>query len=35
MSSIYGDQHRALQARFATRKLADRLEEMIIKDHLD
>ena len=35
MSKIYGDQHRALQDQFATRKMADRMEEMIIKDALD
>ncbi|MEQ8233538.1 MAG: pyridoxamine 5'-phosphate oxidase family protein [Gammaproteobacteria bacterium] len=35
MSNIYGDKHRALQAQFETSKMADRLEEMIIKDHLD
>lgn len=35
MSDFYGDQHRNLQDQFASRKLADRLEEMIIKDFLD
>ena len=31
MSRLYGDQHRALQDRFATRKLADRVEEAVVK----
>jgi len=35
MSEIYNEQHRALQDRFATRKMADRLEEMIVKSTLD
>ena len=35
MSNIYGDQHRDLQQRFDTTKLADRLEQMIIKSTLD
>ncbi len=35
MSEIYGDKHRSLQAQFETRKMADRLEEMIIKHELD
>ncbi len=35
MSNIYGDRHRSLQDQFETRAMADRLEEMIIKDHLD
>lgn len=34
MSEFYGDEHRALQARFETRKLADRLEEAIIQDRV-
>lgn len=32
MSDIYTDSHRELQDRFDTRRLADRLEEMIIAD---
>ncbi len=32
MSNIYGDNHRSLQDQFDTRRLADRLEEMIISD---
>ena len=35
MGDFYGDDHRELQSRFGTRELADRLEEMIIKDFLD
>jgi len=35
MSNIYGDEHRRLQAQFETRKLADRVEEMVIKSELD
>lgn len=35
MSNIYGDEHRVLQEQFESRKMADRLEEMIIKDFLD
>jgi len=31
MSNVYSEGHRALQDQFATRKLADRLEEMIVK----
>jgi hypothetical protein len=30
MSNIYGDQHRDLQHRFDTTKLADRQEQMIL-----
>ncbi len=32
MSNIYGDHHRHFQDKFDTRRLADRLEEMIIAD---
>jgi uncharacterized protein len=35
MSEIYGDAHRKLQDKFETRKMADRMEEMIVKDFLD
>lgn len=35
MSEIYGDKHRHFQDQFETRKMADRMEEMIIKDSLD
>lgn len=35
MSKIYSEQHRVFQDRFATRKMADRLEEMIVKTSLD
>jgi predicted pyridoxine 5'-phosphate oxidase superfamily flavin-nucleotide-binding protein len=32
MTDIYGDNHRSLQDKYDTRRLADRLEEMIISD---
>lgn len=35
MSRLYGDSHRALQDRFDTRKLADRLEQLICKTEFD
>lgn len=35
MSNVYNDQHRALQDQFSTRKMADRLEEMIVKTAMD
>jgi hypothetical protein len=35
MSSIYGEVHRGLQDKFETRRLADRLEAMIVKDFMD
>jgi len=35
MSNLYGDQHRTLQDQFDTRRLADRLEQLILKDTLD
>lgn len=35
MSNVYSEQHRKLQEQFSTRKLADRLEEMIVKTSLD
>ena len=31
MSRLYGDRHRALQDQFETRKLADRVEEAVVK----
>jgi uncharacterized protein len=34
MSDIYGEHHRTLQDQFDTRRLADRLEEMIIADKI-
>lgn len=34
MSTLYGDQHRALQDRFGSRKLADRLAETTVKDRI-
>jgi len=34
MSDLYGDRHRALQDRFATRQLADRIEQAIVGDRL-
>lgn len=34
MSDLYGEQHRALQQRFETRRLADRIEETIVSDRL-
>ncbi len=35
MSKVYSEQHRQLQDQFSTRKMADRLEEMIVKDAVD
>lgn len=35
MSGFYHDGHRELQKRFDTKRLADRLEEATLKDHLD
>ena len=35
MASIYGDQHRKLQDSFDTRKLADRIEEITVKQEFD
>jgi predicted pyridoxine 5'-phosphate oxidase superfamily flavin-nucleotide-binding protein len=35
MSNLYGDQHRILQDRFDTRRLADRLEQVVLKGTLD
>ena len=35
MSNVYNEQHRALQDQFSTRKMADRLEEMIVKSTMD
>ncbi len=35
MSSFYGDQHRALQDKFETRKMADLMEQAIFKTALD
>ncbi len=35
MSDIYGDAHRKFQDQFETRPMADRMEEMIIKDFMD
>jgi len=35
MSNVYSEDHRRLQDRFSTRKLADRLEELIVKSTLD
>ncbi|MGD9604046.1 MAG: pyridoxamine 5'-phosphate oxidase family protein [Gammaproteobacteria bacterium] len=35
MSNVYSEEHRRLQERFSTRKLADRLEELIVKSTLD
>jgi predicted pyridoxine 5'-phosphate oxidase superfamily flavin-nucleotide-binding protein len=34
MSDLYGDRHRALQDRFETRQLADRIEQAIVGDQL-
>ncbi|MGB5147919.1 MAG: pyridoxamine 5'-phosphate oxidase family protein, partial [Porticoccaceae bacterium] len=34
MSELYGDQHRALQDRFQTRRMADRIEQTIVSDLL-
>jgi len=34
MSDIYGEAHRDLQDAFDTRKLADRLEEIIVKTEI-
>jgi uncharacterized protein len=35
MSKVYSEQHRKLQDQFSTRKMADRLEEMIVKNTVD
>lgn len=35
MSSIYHDGNRALQAQFDTQRLADRLSDAVVKDHID
>jgi hypothetical protein len=35
MSTFYGEQHRALQDKFETRKMADLMEQAIIKTALD
>jgi predicted pyridoxine 5'-phosphate oxidase superfamily flavin-nucleotide-binding protein len=35
MSGLYGDEHRALQEQFDSRRLADMLEEMIVHDRID
>ena len=35
MSAFYHDGHRKLQDQFDTRRLADRLEQATVKDHLD
>jgi Predicted flavin-nucleotide-binding protein structurally related to pyridoxine 5''-phosphate oxidase len=35
MSGIYADTHRRLQDRFETRRLADRLEEIIVREDID
>ncbi|MBI2799174.1 MAG: pyridoxamine 5'-phosphate oxidase family protein [Gammaproteobacteria bacterium] len=35
MSQVYSEQHRKLQDQFSTRKMADRLEEMIVKPLVD
>ncbi len=34
MSQLYGDQHRALQDQFQTRRMADRIEQTIVSDQL-
>jgi hypothetical protein len=34
MSKIYGETHRALQDQFDTRRLADRIEEIIVKNEI-
>ena len=35
MSNLYGDGARQLQGRFETRKLADRIDQLLVKDELD
>lgn len=35
MSPIYHDGHRHLQDRFDTRRLAGRIAERVVRDHLD
>ena len=35
MSRIYGEQHRALQDEFGTRKIADRVEQLVCKTEFD
>ena len=34
MSRLYGEQHRALQERFHTSKLADRVEELVVQSEV-
>jgi predicted pyridoxine 5'-phosphate oxidase superfamily flavin-nucleotide-binding protein len=34
MSEIYNEQHRALQKQFDTTRLADRVDEMVVRPHL-
>ena len=35
MSRLYGAQHRKLQDEFGTRKMADRVEELVCKTEFD
>jgi predicted pyridoxine 5'-phosphate oxidase superfamily flavin-nucleotide-binding protein len=35
MTRLYGDEHRALQDEFGTRKLADRVEELVCRTEFD
>ena len=35
MSRLYGEQHRALQDEFGTRKMADRVEQLVCKTEFD
>jgi len=35
MSRLYGDDHRALQDSFDSRKLADRIEEIVVRPEID
>ncbi len=34
MSELYGENHRALQREFDTERLADRIEERLVRDHI-
>src|SRR5476651_2173340 len=35
MSKLYSDSHRRLQREFDTERLADRIEERLVSDHID
>ena len=35
MSRLYGPQHRNLQDRFDSRRMADRIEEIVVRPEID